>query len=104
MQNFASINGKGDFVLRLNNQVVQTISFTSENREAIQFDFPSIQRNPRFSNLFLPGRSLNVSISLENFVANQGENKDFRVNYAFSFNYFDQLPISASRVLGFNVT
>jgi hypothetical protein len=61
--------------------------------------------NPKFADLFKPGRGLSINIALENFKASPGETKDFRVNYAFSFNFYDQTPESvASSVLGFTVT
>lgn len=45
MKNFTEINGDGKFVLRLNNQKVQTIKFNSSYREVIQFDFDAIKKN-----------------------------------------------------------
>ena len=53
---------------------------------------------------FQAGRALNLSLSLVNFTMNAGENKDFRVNYAFAFKYYDQSPLSQPSVIGFNVT
>ena len=44
-----------------------------------------------------------MNIALDSFVPNAGETKDFRVNYAFSFNYYDQSPVATSGVLGFTV-
>ncbi len=90
MKNFTEINGDGMFVLRLNNQKVQTIKFNSTNREVIQFDFDAIRKN--YPNLLTKGQTLNVSLALEEFVPNKGENKDFKINYAFSFNYYDITP------------
>lgn len=104
MQNFANLNGDGTFALRINGQVVQSISFTPKSKEAIEFDFASIMTNSKFSGFFKPGRKLNISISLDNFKPAPGENRDFRVNYAFSFNYYDQTPESSSNsVLGFTI-
>ena len=61
--------------------------------------------NPKFASYFKPGRGLSINIALENFKASPGEMKDFRVNYAFSFNYYDQTPESVGNsVLGFSVT
>ena len=53
MKNFTEINGDGKFVLRLNNQKVQTIKFNSTYREAIQFDFDFIKKN--YPNLLSKG-------------------------------------------------
>ena len=53
---------------------------------------------------FQAGRALNLSLSLVNFTMNAGENKDFRVNFAFTFKYYDQSPLSQPSVIGFNVT
>ncbi len=104
MQNFANLNGDGTFALRINGQVVQSISFTPKSKEAIEFDFASIMTNSKFSGFFKPGRKLNISISLDNFKPAPGETRDFRVNYAFSFNYYDQTPESSSNsVLGFTI-
>jgi hypothetical protein len=103
MQNFASINGKGNFVLRLNGQVAQTISFTSDKKDAIFFDLTSLMRNDKYKALFTAGKTVDINIALENYQANPGETKDFRVNYAFAFNYYDSNPLSASSVLGFSV-
>lgn len=65
MQNFASINGKGDFVLRLNGTAVQTVTFTSDKKDAIMFDFAKLMSDqPQY---FKAGRDLQISISLENF-------------------------------------
>ena len=48
---------------------------------------------------------MQARLALEQFVANAGETKDFRINYAFSFNYYDQSPqSSANPVLQFNIT
>ena len=44
MKNFTEINGNGKFVLRLNNQKVQTIQFNSSYRDVIQFDFTAIKK------------------------------------------------------------
>jgi len=103
MQNFASINGKGNFVLRLNGQVAQTISFTSDKKDAISFDLTSLMRSDKFKALFTAGKTVDINIALENYQANPGETKDFRVNYAFTFNYYDSTPQSVSSVLGFEV-
>jgi hypothetical protein len=102
MKNFTEINGDGKFVLRLNNQQVQTIKFNSTYREVIQFDFDAIRKN--YPNLLAKGQSLNATLALEEFVPNKGENKDFKINYAFTFSYYDITPEStANRNLGFNV-
>jgi hypothetical protein len=53
------------------------------------FDFNSLITSKQFSSYFAPGRSLNIAINLENFTMNPGEAKDFRVNYAFTFDYYD---------------
>lgn len=102
MKNFTEINGDGIFVLRLNGQKVQSIKFNSTYRDTIQFDFNAIRKS--FPNLLSKGATLNASLSLEEFVANPGETKDFKINYAFTFNYYDITP--QSRVnpnLGFSV-
>lgn len=104
MQNFASINGQGQFVLRLNSKVAQTIAFTSDKKDAIMFDFASLAApGSKFAPLFAPGQAMNVSIALENFVANQGETMDFKVNYAFAFNYYDTTPEAVSSILSYQV-
>jgi len=103
MQNFASINGKGNFVLRLNGQVAQTISFTAEKKDAINFDLVPFFTKDGFKGFFDIGKTVNINIALENYQANPGETKDFRVNYAFTFNYYDSTPQSVSSVLGFEV-
>lgn len=103
MENFASLNGNGAFTLRLNKVVAQQIFFTSERREAIVFDFAALMADSRFKAFFNPGSTLNIDIALENFVPNRGENKDFRVNYAFDFKYYDVTPESANSVLNFTV-
>jgi len=54
MKNFASLNGNGDFVLRINNVVAKTISFTADDKEAIEFDFNSILSQSQFSALITP--------------------------------------------------
>jgi|LauGreDrversion4_2_1035121.scaffolds.fasta_scaffold289098_2 hypothetical protein len=69
MENFANLNGNGNFVLRLNDQVAQTISFTPKTKDAIEFDFSVLMTNPKFADSFRNGRSLKISIGLENFVA-----------------------------------
>jgi hypothetical protein len=89
MQNFASINGDGSFVLRINSIVAQSIRFTQDKKDAIAFDWESIVKNPAFKNYFTPGQVLNIDITLEDFVLGKDESKDFRVNYAFAFNYYD---------------
>ena len=101
MQNFANLNGNGDFVLRLNGLQAQKISFTPDTRELIEFDFDKIMRESAF--LFQTNTTLNITIALENFVLREGEKKDFRVNFAFTFNYYDTRPESMSSVLGFAV-
>lgn len=53
------------------------------------FDFPTIMKNAQMKGILSAGKSVNVSLSLVNFTSNKGESKDFRVNYAFSFNYYD---------------
>ena len=90
MKNFTEINGDGKFVLRLNGQKVQTIKFNSTYRENIQFDFTAIRKS--FPNLLSKGVTVNASLALEEFVANTGETKDFKINYAFTFNYYDITP------------
>lgn len=55
MQNFASINGEGNFVLRLNGEVAQTISFTPEKKEVIEFNFDEIFAQPYFAALLQGG-------------------------------------------------
>jgi hypothetical protein len=52
---------------------------------------------------FKLGRHMNISVALEEFAQNEGETKDFRVNYVFSFTYYDQTPLLQSNVLGFSV-
>jgi len=59
--------------------------------------------DPLFVDAFNPGSSLKIEIGLENFTPADGEIKDFRVNYAFSFNYYDTTPESVPSVLGFTV-
>ena len=103
MKEFTQINGQGQFVLYLNGRSVQSISFDSENKEAIAFDFDAIKQNN--TDLFAKNRTVQARLALEQFVANAGETKDFRINYAFSFNYYDQSPqSSANPVLQFNIT
>jgi hypothetical protein len=94
MQNFASINGQGNFVLRLNGVVAQTISFTSEKKDAINFDFAKLMTSQQFGSYFAAGKTIKIGIALENFQPNKGETKDFRVNYAFAFNYYDVTPMA----------
>jgi hypothetical protein len=102
MKNFTEINGDGKFVLRLNGQKVQSIKFNSTMRESIQFDFEAIKKD--YPNLLVKGSNLLANLSLEDFVPNKGETKDFKINYAFSFNYYDTTPQSkANPALGFKV-
>lgn len=104
MQNFASINGNGNFVLRLNSTVAQSIYFTSDKKDAITFDLGALAApGSQFASYFTPGKSLNISIALQNFTPNAGETSDFRVNYAFAFNYYDTTPVTVSSVLNFTV-
>jgi hypothetical protein len=35
-----------------------------------------------------------ATLILEDFVANEGETKDFKINYAFSYSYYDLQPES----------
>jgi hypothetical protein len=65
--------------------------------------FGAILNNKKFADLLTPGKCVNVSIALENFQLAKGETKDFRVNYAFAFNYYDTTPESFTSVLGFSV-
>lgn len=104
MQNFASINGNGRFVLTLNGTEAQSISFTSEKKDAIMFDFASLSTSTEFEKFFLPGVSVLIGITLQDYEPNNGETKDFRVNYAFAFNYYDTTPESVSSVLNYTVT
>ena len=67
MKDSISINGIGNFTLRLNNTIVQKISFTNDTKEAIEFDFNQIVKNTTFAKLLKPGQNVNVSISLEDF-------------------------------------
>jgi len=54
--------------------------------------------------LFAKNRTLLAKLALENFTANEGETKDFRINYAFSHSYYDLTPEStANPFLQFNV-
>lgn len=55
MANFASINGDGAFVLKINQQVAQTIKFSADHQDAIQFDFASIMQNTQFASYFTSG-------------------------------------------------
>ncbi len=89
MQNFSNLNGNGTFTLRINSTVVQQISFTSDKRDVIQFDFDKIMNNSTLRKLFMAGQKLNISITLENFTMNKNQTKDFRVSYSFSHNYYD---------------
>ncbi|CDW84292.1 a-macroglobulin complement component [Stylonychia lemnae] len=103
MKNFASINGDGQFVLRVNNTVAQTIQFTADKKDAIEFDFTSILSDSKFASLKTPNSSVSISLSLENFNQQKGETSDFKVNYAFTYSYFDLNPVAASTVLSFDV-
>lgn len=105
MQNFASINGNGKFTLKLNDTLAQTIEFTSDKKDAIVFDFAALARSADFGKFFIPGREVRVEIALaDGFTPNKGETKDFRVNYAFDFKYYDVSPEAVSSVLGYSVT
>ena len=104
MSNFVSINGNGNFVLRINDTVVQTISFTPEKKDSISFNFDTIRANNEFSKFFVPGQTLNLKISLENFVLASGQSEDFKVSYAFAFNYYDSTPLATSSNLAFSVS
>ena len=39
-------------------------------------------------------RTVKVLLALEEFVPNEGETKDFKINYAFSYRYYDLQPES----------
>ena len=55
--------------------------------------------------MFARNRTVQAVLALEDFVANEGETKDFRINYAFSYSYYDLLPESVRNPsLQFNVT
>ena len=73
MENFASLNGNGTFVLRLNNTVAQSIAFTSDKRDVIMFNFTALMADSKFKQYFEAGKSLNVSIAIEDFQINAGE-------------------------------
>ena len=104
MQNFASLNGNGTFVLTLNNTVAQAIKFTSAQKASIQFDFTALAApGSAFANFFVPGSTFTVGIALVDFTPNVNETKDFRVNYAFNYNYYDVTPLATSSVLNFAV-
>ncbi len=60
-------------------------------------------KNTKFADVLKPGKGVNISIGLENFQLAKGETKDFRANYAFAFNYYDNTPESVTSVLGFTV-
>ena len=59
--------------------------------------------NPTYAKIFAASSKVNVSISLEDFTLNKGEEKDFRVSYAFSFKYFDTTPESIPSNISFSV-
>lgn len=69
----------------------------------IQFDFKEIFSKPAFTSLLAGGSKLNFTVALENFDMAQGETEDFKVNYAFVYDYFDTTPIAESSVLKFQV-
>jgi len=62
-----------------------------------------ISKDAAFSNMFKPGSSITVSISLEDFHLRDGEKEDFKVSYAFAFNYFDTTPLSSSSAVQLTV-
>lgn len=55
MNNFANLNGDGEFVLRINGEVAQRIRFTAEDKEMIQFNFKEIFSKPEFASLLVGG-------------------------------------------------
>jgi hypothetical protein len=50
-----------------------------------------------------PGSSIAFTVTLEDFTIGTGETQDFKVNYAFTYRYFDTTPIAPSSTLGFKV-
>ena len=46
---------------------------------------------------------MNVSLALENFTMSPGETQDFKVTYAFTYDYFDTTPLEPSSTIGYKV-
>ncbi|CDW79846.1 a-macroglobulin complement component [Stylonychia lemnae] len=103
MKNSPTINGDGQFVLRINDTAAQTIQFTPKLKESIEFDFNNIISDPRFTALITPGSTVKVTLSLENFKQRAGETSDFKVNFAFMYSYSDLNPAPASKALSYDV-
>ena len=104
MENYASLNGNGSFVLSVNGVAAQRIFFTSDNQQAIQFDIASIASSKNFNSMFTSGKTVQLSVALQNFTIDSGETEDFKVQYAFSFQYFDTQPIGTSKTLQYSVS
>ena len=53
------------------------------------FDFNSILQDDKFKNLLTPGATVSAKLALENFNLKAGETQDFKINYAFTYDYYD---------------
>lgn len=100
MKNYVSLNGKGKFVIYANDQALQTVQFTQEDREALKFD----EVNKKLRQMaFASGDNVKLKIALEDFKAESSSSKDFKVQYALSATYKHLKPPSTNTYLQFDV-
>lgn len=93
MKNYVSLNGKGKFVLYANDKPLAEASFSNKEREALKFGDVSKELKKLG---FKPNDQVTLRIQLENFKASDSSEKDFKVQYALSAVYNDQIPPSTN--------
>ncbi|CDW71584.1 a-macroglobulin complement component [Stylonychia lemnae] len=84
---FPVINGNGSFFLKVNDVTVETISFRSNQQEAIKFDISEYIKTKGNSRIFAPGASINFNVGVQGFSLNAGQTKDFRAVLSISHRY-----------------
>lgn len=93
MQNYAAINGSGKFVLYANDEPLQTLSFSEEEKEALKFnDVEDILRELDFK----PEDEVTFRIALEEHRPRSSSDEDFKLQVAISAFYNDLVPPSTS--------
>jgi len=90
MNNFNSINGEGDFVLYVNGIQAQSISFSSEDKEAITFNISEFIAE-HLEDIFAAGNEVTFLLTIENY-ENGGDEEGFKVSYSLNLKYYDLTP------------
>ncbi len=111
MNNFSDINGNGFFSLYVNDELVQMIEFTPENKSAINFDIQSFI-DSHAVDYFAPGEEVVFRVAIENYtedtsfenVFSNEQSLGFKLSYSMNLAYYDQRPPSGNASLLFNVT